>query len=925
MPVPRPAPTTVPLHRVRFYDRTPSPITALAFPPLPLPAPVNPSQAKGKQKDEGVSDDSILFSNGGEKGEFGPLVVARENGEVELWEYERDYDQAYGYGNWVLQKVLPPTLTHPSISLIALVIRNVEDFHNKAYSVPRIEDVRLFTSASDSNDIVERCLFTGRILMTYPIPSPPLWTMSVSPTQSLLCLATTSPSLHFLTITATSLEIPPPHLLRSETLPNKTRTVSLAWGPPSLEEVTEGEYEWRDTYLVTGNSDSSFRKWEIPAPNDGSKSGGVGRVTIKGRSVLDKVKKNGKGKGTIVWGVGVLPNHTIITSDSLGSVTFWDGASMAQRQSFRAHKADAMCMVIGPDARSIYTSGPDQRIVQFTPSGPSTWALTSTRRVHSHDVRALAMFPPYLPLATSHPLSPPPINPLFCPVIASGGWDMHLALTPAATPESYTEKLRNPLGKAKGLSRLLFDEAYPRKMGFLNGGRGNGVVAFGVGARLVLGKKERGVGIWRIMEGENGWEKVLEMDFKLRTNITAAAISDNGGWLAVSDLYETKLFRLEEDDDGKIRPQRVRSFLDTLISSPQLSHLSIPSRGCGASSLIFTADCNRLVAGLVSSGEVLVLELPSEARRDVEVVKCFQRKDGLVDGRVVKHLKGMNGDSAPNGTPKVNGKANGGSNGHAMDVDSEEEAEEPATSTKTPAWVTSLAASDDGQWLALGDLAGRVVIINLDTLQQHATLPTFPSAPVSLSFTPCHPSLVLIVHPTSVTFYHLDTRRLLTPSYQVEVLNTQIRAHHTPVESATFEPDRRSVRCARLVVWAHDWLITARLDLEQISRSVYTSKRPEDPRQKRARQAREQKNELVSSSTSPSISIGESSPSTSTSTTTSSSMKDPEFVKVWNEKFRSVIGVGWLGQEELVVVERPIADFSVDLPAVFVHGRFGRS
>jgi hypothetical protein len=41
-------------------------------------------------------------------------------------------------------------------------------------------------------------------------------------------------------------------------------------------------------------------------------------------------------------------DHTIVSSDSLGSVTFWDGTSLAQKQSFQAHKADGMCMAIGP-------------------------------------------------------------------------------------------------------------------------------------------------------------------------------------------------------------------------------------------------------------------------------------------------------------------------------------------------------------------------------------------------------------------------------------------------------------------------------------------------------------------------------------------------------------------------------------------------
>lgn len=41
-------------------------------------------------------------------------------------------------------------------------------------------------------------------------------------------------------------------------------------------------------------------------------------------------------------------DHTIVTSDSLGSVTFWDGASFAQRQTFSAHSADGMCLTVGP-------------------------------------------------------------------------------------------------------------------------------------------------------------------------------------------------------------------------------------------------------------------------------------------------------------------------------------------------------------------------------------------------------------------------------------------------------------------------------------------------------------------------------------------------------------------------------------------------
>lgn len=145
-----------------------------------------------------------------------------------------------------------------------------------------------------------------RLQSTHFLPSPPLWSLTVSPTHSLLCLASTSPSLHFLSIPSSGpLEPPPIQLLRSDTLPYRVRTVSVAWGVPTLVDGV-----WRDSYLITGNSDSSFRKWEIPAPPDPSRVG-QGRVTIRARAVTEKVAKtkNGKrsGKGTIVWGVGVLP------------------------------------------------------------------------------------------------------------------------------------------------------------------------------------------------------------------------------------------------------------------------------------------------------------------------------------------------------------------------------------------------------------------------------------------------------------------------------------------------------------------------------------------------------------------------------------------------------------------------------------------
>jgi len=73
---------------------------------------------------------------------------------------------------------------------------------------------------------------------------------------------------------------------------------------------------------------------------------------------------------------------------------------------------------------------------------------------------------------------------------------------------------------------------------------------------------ETGINIWRILdipgsdsvldgvdastdpESRSAWEKVLEMDLNVRTNLIASALSDDGRWLVVSDMYEAKLFEL---------------------------------------------------------------------------------------------------------------------------------------------------------------------------------------------------------------------------------------------------------------------------------------------------------------------------------------------------------------------------------------------
>ena len=141
---------------------------------------------------------------------------------------------------------------------------------------------------------------------------------------------------------------------------------------------------------------------------------------------------------------------------------------------------------------------------------------------------------------------------------------MSVVLTPAALPTSTIVKVTNPLITS---TEATFEDAYHRKLAYV----ARGAVGVTRGARLVSCVREAGLTVWRIQNrpedkydgAENvedvdmsgairepfagGWDKVLEMEFVVHSNIIAHEISDDGKWLVISDMYETKLFKLRID------------------------------------------------------------------------------------------------------------------------------------------------------------------------------------------------------------------------------------------------------------------------------------------------------------------------------------------------------------------------------------------
>lgn len=92
--------TTLAVHRCRFVDYTPSAITSIAFPPLPLPSLFKNSKGKSK-----ASPNSTANTAHAQIPKVGTLAVGRANGNIELYEWTGSQREVQAPQAWVVRQV----------------------------------------------------------------------------------------------------------------------------------------------------------------------------------------------------------------------------------------------------------------------------------------------------------------------------------------------------------------------------------------------------------------------------------------------------------------------------------------------------------------------------------------------------------------------------------------------------------------------------------------------------------------------------------------------------------------------------------------------------------------------------------------------------------------------------------------------------
>lgn len=804
------------MHRCRFVAWSPSPITALAVPP----------------------HGSV----------FPPLAVGRQNGDIELYRWAASGPSPQA---WVLHSTLPgPADT--KVDALAFTIRARRQPGSR---------LRLFSLPGDAN-IFEWDIHSGTVRHTIPSQGGTVWSLAPNSAGTLLAIGCQDGAVRLLDI---SVPDAPIHLKRFDRV--QTRFLSIAWAwsepatnvPKSSDPASESDSDDEadstlgadlpDTTLVTGCSDSCLRTWDIRT----------------GRVVNRMTVERARGERTLVWSVAVLGDGTIVSGDSLGTVKFWDNNTATQIHSFPAHNADVLCMTISPTGDTVYTSGVDQRTTEFVKLAPSNsadpgkWVQTTQRRIHSHDVRALAMWPPYAPHTRT-------ASAVYAPLLISAGLDMSVAIlptTPAQPESSLPSQVTNPL---LGSNAPTFEDAFPKRVGYPVSA-GNVVLA--PRARLVSSFSGRVVGVWRLPEdGEGEWEKLLEMELRFRTNITAGAVSPDGKWLAAADAWEVKLFRLE-DAKGTLRPRRSRTIAQVL-SAPEAT---------GASALGFTPDSRRLVVATWTGSRVVLLDLDEHQE---EVVRVFDVRD-------------VGRESEQSG-------ANNQDNAHADNED--ENAQDWNADAALSPRISRVAVSPDSQWLASADSAGHVCVFNLDSVKHVSTLPRTTLPPSALAFDSRIPHVLAIGFPNNELQLFDAEAQLFYPA-----LPDKLSHLHDPILGIVF-PHAPKTNERKMYVWSATWL--ARFDVPTPSSSalVKTPPRPESsPTADRAPLKRKRGKAAAQAE-------GEADEAFAI---------ENKFRPVLLVDFCAPVDGEENAQGEMVIVERPLVDLLATLPPAYLKPKYGAS
>ncbi|XP_033117564.1 U3 small nucleolar RNA-associated protein 4 homolog isoform X2 [Anneissia japonica] len=327
--------------------------------------------------------------------------------------------------------------------------------------------------------------------------------------------------------------------------PQAQRIVSLAWHKS-------------DETIVTGSIDN-IKVWNVAT------GAAVQRITLQ---------RAFKKRENIVWCVAILTDYTIVSGDSTGRTIFWDGRVGTMLKGYTSHRMDILSLCVTKDEKSVFTTGVDPTIVQFSLSvtdgldGARSWVRSRhITHGHTHDVRAMVIAGNFL---------------------VSGGLDTNLVTNPVDVSPGQPQ-MRTQMEQYKRVY-----PPFPQKSLIDCAGR----------AKLLLFQYPYHLEVWKlgstsITSNKDGESlpvserpiKILDIQTKGVEQIVCSSISKDGSWIAYSDVDKVKLFHLSLDP-------------------PVLQKVAcLPTQLCPAHNLLFSPDSSKLFSATSScSVQILLLD-----------------------------------------------------------------------------------------------------------------------------------------------------------------------------------------------------------------------------------------------------------------------------------------------------------------------------
>ncbi|KAK9882349.1 hypothetical protein WA026_020871 [Henosepilachna vigintioctopunctata] len=332
------------------------------------------------------------------------------------------------------------------------------------------------------------------------------------------------------------------------------------------------KYDSTGSFVISGGLDA-IRIWNVS-------SGHALHKMTTGRSEANNP--------TIVWCLAVTQDFTIISGDSRGKLTFWDGKIGAQIESYQSHRNHILSLCLSEDQTNLYCSGVDSNIVNFVKiqmkNGKEKWVKSIHKKIHNHDVRALILTDGKL---------------------YSGGTDAYLALSynQPKTLIQYPPILQNPCITICKEARLIMLR-YPKYIEVWSLGETDEVVQ---STNIIPLKKEpkKLIVLQRIVKNHCGDHK--------KEGIIFADMSDNGKWIAYGTCLGLRVFQFIYENDENPQLLRVENTGD---------RNEVHLRG------VFTPDSSQLITAL-SDGSIRIYDISDASLSISRRLDCEELTDTI--------------------------------------------------------------------------------------------------------------------------------------------------------------------------------------------------------------------------------------------------------------------------------------------------------